>query len=420
MTKNTSSRRARRGSTKTSNTQRAAVTGITGAVLVLIVLIAQFVGIDVLNTSTGNSTPVPATSGSTVSSATTSPPSGKLIPIPGGYDGGWFQVYFTQPINTQDPSKFHGAPIEDALVRAIDGAQQSLDVAVFEMNSQPVTDALFRACLRGVMVRVVSVGEYGLEDPETTLDQIEAAGIPLKTDGTRNGLMHNKFFVIDGLYVWTGSTNITVNGMYNNNNNSMLIRSSRLADDYATEFNELFAGSFGKSSPQNTPNPVVTVEGTQIEVIFEAEGDAPARLAELLGQAHTVRFLAFSFTDSMRWNDNGTERSVMELLRDRARSGAVDLQGVVESSSRSYVKPLYCAGLDVRQDGNPDVMHDKVFIIDESIVVMGSFNFSQSAANDNDENMLIIHNPDLARAYLEEFSRRWAEAQAMPSSAFSC
>ena len=110
----------------------------------------------------------------------------------------------------------------------------------------------------------------------------------------------------------------------------------------------------------------------------------------------------------------------MMLLRDRALAGALDVRGIVEASSRSQIKPLLCAGLDVRQDGNPYVMHHKVFIFDEATVAMGSFNFSSRAANDNDENMLIIHNPDIARAYLEEFSRLWAEAQVIPESSFEC
>jgi len=110
----------------------------------------------------------------------------------------------------------------------------------------------------------------------------------------------------------------------------------------------------------------------------------------------------------------------MLLLRDRAQAGALDVRGIVEASSRSQVKPLLCAGLDVRQDGNPNVMHHKVFIFDDSIVAMGSFNFSSRAANDNDENMLIIHNPAIARAYLEEFSRLWAESRVISASAFEC
>jgi phosphatidylserine/phosphatidylglycerophosphate/cardiolipin synthase-like enzyme len=126
--------------------------------------------------------------------------------------------------------------------------------------------------------------------------------------------------------------------------------------------------------------------------------------------------MAFSFTESLRWKENGTEHSVMLLLRDRAQAGELDVKGIIEASSRSGVKPLLCAGLNIRQDGNPDVMHHKVFIFDEAIVAMGSFNFSNRAANENDENMLIIHNPDIARAYLEEFDRLWAEAGPIPAS----
>ena len=74
----------------------------------------------------------------------------------------------------------------------------------------------------------------------------------------------------------------------------------------------------------------------------------------------------------------------------------------------------------MRQDGNPDVLHSKVFIFDKSIVVMGSFNFSNNAADDNDENTLIIHNPEIAKAYLEEFNRRWQEAKTVSASTLGC
>jgi phosphatidylserine/phosphatidylglycerophosphate/cardiolipin synthase-like enzyme len=110
----------------------------------------------------------------------------------------------------------------------------------------------------------------------------------------------------------------------------------------------------------------------------------------------------------------------MDALINRARARELDVQGIVEASQRGFAKPMFCAGLNVRQDGNPDVLHSKVFIFDESIVVIGSFNFSQNAANDNDENTLIIHSPAIARAYLEEFFRRWAEAQTVPDSALNC
>ena len=401
---------------------RVKLGGVSGLLVILALLFAQFVlGIDVLNldegttTDTGNGAPPPIPD--TVDTTSLA----DLKPIPGGYDGGWFQLYFTDPINSTDEADFHGAPIEDALVQLIDSAQQSIDAAIFEMNSEPVTQALIRAHQRGVRVRVVTDNKHGLNDPETTLTELQDAGIPVVADTSNRNLMHDKFFVVDGLYVWTGSTNITHNGMYNNNNNSILIRSSRLAQNYEAEFEEMFAGQFGVSSPDIVPNPVVTVEGTPIETIFEAEGDAGTRLAQLIQDAQTVRFMAFSFTDSLDYVDaDGVKRSVMELLRDRAVAGELDVRGIVEASSRSFVEPLYCAGVEVRQDGNPDILHHKVFIFDGEIVALGSFNFSNSAASKNDENMLIIHNRAIAQAYLEEFNRRWAESEPIPADTFGC
>jgi phosphatidylserine/phosphatidylglycerophosphate/cardiolipin synthase-like enzyme len=411
MDRQSSSRRRRRPAQRTTS-QRLTLGGTAGVILLLIVLFAQYaLGVDVLHTEPKEAPPTPDSAAEPVVV-----PSTALVPIPGGYDGGWFQLYFTAPVPGASESTFHDSPVEAALVAAIDRAQQTVDMAIYELESQPVTDALLRAKERGVRVRVVTDGEYGLEDPDATFDQLELAGIPVVSDEARRGYMHNKFVVIDGLYVWTGSTNFKPNGFYRNNNNSMLIRSSRLAQNYTAEFEELFAGQFGASSPKTVANPVITVEGTRIETYFESEGDLGARLAELISEAHSVRFMAFSFTESLRWKENGTERSVMLLLRDRAQAGELEVKGIVEASSRSGVKPLLCAGLDIRQDGNPDVMHHKVFIFDEAIVAMGSFNFSNRAANENDENMLIIHNPDIARAYLEEFDRLWAVAGPVPAA----
>jgi phosphatidylserine/phosphatidylglycerophosphate/cardiolipin synthase-like enzyme len=59
----------------------------------------------------------------------------------------------------------------------------------------------------------------------------------------------------------------------------------------------------------------------------------------------------------------------------------------------------------VHEDGIDGLMHHKVFIIDEQIVVTGSYNFSRSAEERNDENILVIYNTDIAREFLKEFER---------------
>jgi phosphatidylserine/phosphatidylglycerophosphate/cardiolipin synthase-like enzyme len=68
-------------------------------------------------------------------------------------------------------------------------------------------------------------------------------------------------------------------------------------------------------------------------------------------------------------------------------------------------------GLDVRLDGNGGQMHHKVIIIDRSIVITGSYNFSASAETRNDENLVIIHSPVIAGYYLDEFQRVYDQAQ---------
>jgi phosphatidylserine/phosphatidylglycerophosphate/cardiolipin synthase-like enzyme len=68
-------------------------------------------------------------------------------------------------------------------------------------------------------------------------------------------------------------------------------------------------------------------------------------------------------------------------------------------------------GIAVRLDGNRYGMHHKVIIIDGRIVVTGSYNFSNNAKTRNDENTLIIHDPEIAEFYREEFARVWRIAQ---------
>ena len=68
-------------------------------------------------------------------------------------------------------------------------------------------------------------------------------------------------------------------------------------------------------------------------------------------------------------------------------------------------------GLPVRKDGNRYNLHHKVFIVDQATVVLGSYNFSRNAEENNDENVLIIHSPEIAAAYLAEWQTVWDAAQ---------
>ena len=328
-----------------------------------------------------------------------------------GAQKGFWTVYFTAPTGSRDPATYHGG-VDEALASAIAGTQRTIDIAAYEFNSPALTQALLEAKARGVRVRIVTDNEDGLGDEDSTLGQLQAAGIPVVTD-ERSALMHNKFIILDGQVVWTGSWNLTVNDTYRNNNNAIALRSQKAVENYQTEFDEMFIeGRFGPTSPVNTPNHVFSQDDTVIQVYFAPEDEVIDQIISTVsGAQESVRFMTFSFTVD----------EIGSALLERAARG-VDVQGIFErtgsETQHAEFGRLYCNGLPVRQDGNPFVLHHKVFVIDGQTVVTGSFNISANATNSNDENLIIIHDADLAAQYLAEFDRRWAESR-LPAN-FAC
>lgn len=73
---------------------------------------------------------------------------------------------------------------------------------------------------------------------------------------------------------------------------------------------------------------------------------------------------------------------------------------------------LAAEGVPVYIDVKPRIAHNKVMIVDETMVVTGSFNFTTSAWERNAENLLVLHSSDLARAYIRNFRQRFAVSVA--------
>jgi len=166
---------------------------------------------------------------------------GWLEPLPSATTSGYtspdqiISIYFTAPANDE----FRGGP-DQFLVEALDQARIGIDAALYDLNLWSVRNALIRAHERGVIVRMVM--EADSHDRGEVQELIEA-GIPIVFDQT-DSLMHNKFFVIDGNEVWTGSMNMTLNGAYRHLNNLIRVRSSKLAENYSIEFEEMFLDGF--------------------------------------------------------------------------------------------------------------------------------------------------------------------------------
>ncbi len=317
----------------------------------------------------------------------------------------WYRLYFTDPDATADSDNPAGG-IPDIVAATFAMAQKTIDVAIYDFDLPVLAEALIAAAQRGVRVRVVTDTDAMEEE---TIQSLIEAGIPV-VDDQRSAIMHDKFVVMDGVTVWTGSMNFTRNDAYRNNNNFIEITSTRLAQNYTTEFEEMFTQrEFGPGADVPTPNAAFTINETVVENYFSPDDGVAAHILDALNAARSsIYFMAFSFTRA----------DFADALIERANAG-VTVQGVFETrqiaaggdTAWNALTAAGLANLRVRQDGNPYVLHSKVFIIDQQIVVTGSYNFSRNAEENNDENVLILHSPEIAGAYFAEWQKVWAQAQ---------
>jgi phosphatidylserine/phosphatidylglycerophosphate/cardiolipin synthase-like enzyme len=208
------------------------------------------------------------------------------------------------------------------------------------------------------------------------------------------GIMHNKFCVFDGEIVLTGSANPTKGDTFRNNNNIVIIKSSTLAKNYREKIRQLFIRSAERYEPKTAHK--INVNGTIIENYFCPEDLCSKKVLDKINSAESeIYFMTFSFTDD----------AIGEAIIRKNEEG-IRISGIFDSqqiSNFSEYQKMKNAGLDVILDSGKYLMHHKVFIIDNKTVITGSFNPSANANYRNDENILIINNPEIAREYLSEF-----------------
>jgi phosphatidylserine/phosphatidylglycerophosphate/cardiolipin synthase-like enzyme len=323
-------------------------------------------------------------------------------------EGDGYQVYFTAPKYPAKQADFYGG-LDEKLTALIRSARTSVDMAIYQLDLPNVTQALLDAHKRGARVRVVTDIDT-LNDPaeNASFSQLDQSGIPI-VGGNADAIMHDKFVVVDSQSVWTGSWNFTTSDTYRYNNNGILIRSPELARNYTVTFEKMFKNKqFGPQRQPGGTTARLSIGGATVENYFAPEDRVAAKVIARLKLAQkTIDLMAFSFTDD----------SIGDVVLERAGAG-VKVRGVFEKTGSetrfSEYGRMKQAGLDVWQDGNPYLMHHKVFVVDGQTVIFGSYNFSQNADRDNDENLLIVDDIQLAQAFTAEFQRVYEQAQNPP------
>ena len=252
---------------------------------------------------------------------------------------------------------------------------------------------MIRAHERGLDVRVITEAKWA----GWGYEKLRSKGVRVKLDRNK-ALMHDKFAVIDRDLVWTGSYNLTESGARINHDNALLVRSRLLNENYAKEFAEMWEGQFGPGSPRNTRR-LLRVGGVLVENYFSPEDHPAKRVVELIdGAKRTVDVAMYSFTSK------GIARALV-----RARERGVVVRVVMDDrqarGKHSVDELLRARGIPVFLDGPKKTLHHKFMVVDTQLVLTGSYNFTTSAERRNDENLIVIHSPDLARVYLREMER---------------
>ncbi|MDI1301981.1 MAG: phospholipase D family protein [bacterium] len=124
------------------------------------------------------------------------------------------------------------------VLKTIQSAQKEILVAGYTFTSKPVSVALLEAHKRGVSVSVV-VDEKSNRH-FTAAQFLANAGVPVRTD-SHYPIMHNKFIVVDGVTIETGSFNYSAAAANKNAENVLVIHGAPdLAGSYAQEWRRLW------------------------------------------------------------------------------------------------------------------------------------------------------------------------------------
>lgn len=320
-----------------------------------------------------------------------------------GYRGGWYQAYFTKSAYPEEAGDRAGG-MDEALVADIMRAHHSIALASFDLDLATIGDALIAAHRCGVDVQVTIDGE-NLADPvvSAVLGELEDAGVAVFFD-RRSAFMHNKIVVVDDRIVWTGSWNMTENDTFRNNNNMLRIENAKLAATYRDMLDHIHAGDGGPANARSVQRPALAFGDATVSAVFAPADPITDEIIEQIGAAQRhVDVLAFAFTSDL----------IADALLD-ARARGVQVRVVMERRNSvgtgSEFARLRAAGIDVLADGNCFVMHHKVMVIDNEHTITGSFNFTDAAQEQNDENVLLIDDVSVAALYHAEFERVYAQA----------
>ncbi len=332
--------------------------------------------------------------------------------LPGHSGGKLIEVYFTDPLAGlphMDKPSAQANGVDAALIALIDSAQKTIDAALYRLTYQPIITALQRACTRGISVRIVT-DQSSVEEFSSEYNRLQSLPcLILKTDASADArehfdhTMHHKFAIIDSSIIWTGSLNWADRELFFDANNALVIRDERIAQLFTTEFNEMFLKDrFGQQKYDGkvfTQLRTYAAGSATIGVYFTPSG-APQKIVRdaIRNAKKSIQIAMFYFTDDL---------IMAELAAAQARGVQIDAVWDFRGWERfedSEIDDALHLGMGV-VDALPGLVHNKFAVIDDTLVITGSTNWSDSGFFSNDENLLVIESSEIAAQFSRHFER---------------
>jgi len=125
------------------------------------------------------------------------------------------------------------------IIKAIQSATVSIRVAAYSFTSKPIAEALRDAHQHGIDVRIVADSK-GNTNQYTAVTYLANQGVPVRLND-KYAIMHNKYIIIDGRHVESGSFNYTASAQNKNAENVLLLWNvPELAEKYTRNWEKLW------------------------------------------------------------------------------------------------------------------------------------------------------------------------------------
>ncbi len=333
----------------------------------------------------------------------------------------------------------------EALVKFVSrakGPSYGLYGAVYEFQWPAALEVIKDAASAGASVQMVYDAIPSASGPRAkNEDAIADAQIKgLCTARTTGKIMHNKFFVLTKnnkpIAVWTGSTNLTENGIFGHSNCGHVVEDAGVASAYLDYWKEL------KGSPEpaaerdwmaaHNPAPPSPWDDDTTPIFSPRKGLKVLEwYADIARAPARPLFMTFAFgmhkyfkkvyeqRDGIlrvalmekEGNGRGLAQGRKDILRIRR------LPNVIVAVGRNIAVNSFDRWLKERakltREAFVRYVHTKYMLVDplgdEPVVVTGSANFSEASTNANNENMIVIRNDQRAAdIYLGEFMRMYS------------